>query len=432
MKSEKGVTLASLGIYIVVILIALITLTTITTYFQSNVGQFNTKNTQDLEFEKFNLYFIEEIKKTNNSINEDESTSTKIVFSTGNKYEFKDNAIFLNENIKIAEKISECSFSFTTNDNDKQIVTVKMKVGDTERTNEYILSNQTDENIDSQDYIYGYKRKEGTGEIVLDNSIETNLRDYKIYGNSVQNGTPNLNNPVEIQSVGEKTNNFIDYTKFTPYGTGTITLLENGLEYTGNWYISVNADLNPGTTYYMNWEYESIDLITPFWRIKYTDDTYSGQLTNGGAITIPSDKEVSKIMIYPEITSTIHTTKFAKIQLNEGKLKEYEPYGKYKIPITVKDEFENQKTTSIFLDEPLRKIGDYADYIDFENKKLVTCVKVIDDTGTLSLEESLQGMQEAIEIRIGLPNIAISEGTNILKVDTEVAPSKTSIVYYSK
>ena len=42
----------------------------------------------------------------------------------------------------------------------------------------------------------------------------------------------------------------------------------------------------------------------------------------------------------------------------------------YKIPVTI-SKGENTVTTPIYLDEPLRRIGDYADYIDFKSKKLV-------------------------------------------------------------
>ena len=41
-------------------------------------------------------------------------------------------------------------------------------------------------------------------------------------------------------------------------------------------------------------------------------------------------------------------------------------YGKYKIPVTV-----NNITTNIYLNEPLRKIGDFADYLDYKNGKVV-------------------------------------------------------------
>ena len=54
-----------------------------------------------------------------------------------------------------------------------------------------------------------------------------------------------------------------------------------------------------------------------------------------------------------------------------------EYYGKYDVPITVNDE-----TKHIYLDEPLRKIGDYADYIDFKNQKVIrqTTFRTFDGT----------------------------------------------------
>ena len=47
-----------------------------------------------------------------------------------------------------------------------------------------------------------------------------------------------------------------------------------------------------------------------------------------------------------------------------------EYYGKYAVPIIV-----NDTTINIYLDNPLRKIGDYADYVDFKRKKVVRNVK---------------------------------------------------------
>lgn len=88
---------------------------------------------------------------------------------------------------------------------------------------------------------------------VFDNSKGRPLKDYKLYGNSIQDGTPNPDNPIEIHSVG--------------------------------------------------------DLVTDA---------------------------------------------------------ESEYYGKYAVPIVV-----NDTTTHIYLDAPLRKVGNYADYIDFKHQKVV-------------------------------------------------------------
>ena len=50
------------------------------------------------------------------------------------------------------------------------------------------------------------------------------------------------------------------------------------------------------------------------------------------------------------------------VQIEEGtSATTYEPY--------------REATTNIYLDEPLRKVGDYADYIDYNNKKIVRNVK---------------------------------------------------------
>lgn len=46
-----------------------------------------------------------------------------------------------------------------------------------------------------------------------------------------------------------------------------------------------------------------------------------------------------------------------------------EHYGKYRIIVTV-----NGGNTYIYLDEPLRKIGNYADYLDFETGKVYRCI----------------------------------------------------------
>ena len=64
--------------------------------------------------------------------------------------------------------------------------------------------------------------------------------------------------------------------------------------------------------------------------------------------------------------------------------------GKYKIPVKVSNGAE-EITTNIYLNEPLRKLGDYVDYIDFENKKVVRQIDKYVFKGTESF--SLRGSQ---------------------------------------
>lgn len=69
------------------------------------------------------------------------------------------------------------------------------------------------------------------------------------------------------------------------------------------------------------------------------------------ACTSPSNAKYIRLTVPPDYVDTFQLQKGAT-------LTEYEPYIE---PVT----------TNIYLDEPLRKIGDYADYIDFKNKKVV-------------------------------------------------------------
>lgn len=67
----------------------------------------------------------------------------------------------------------------------------------------------------------GYPRDNNTitGDIVLDGTIGKSLKSWSITGNTIQDGTPSPNSPVEIQSVGERTKNLFDVDDcMTQYG----------------------------------------------------------------------------------------------------------------------------------------------------------------------------------------------------------------------
>lgn len=102
-------------------------------------------------------------------------------------------------------------------------------------------------------------------------------------------------------------------------------------------------------------------------------------------------------------------------------------YGKYKIPVIV-----GNTTTNIYLDEPLRKVGNYSDYIDFKNQKEFRNVIVNDDTGTQTIENSYTGTTDSSGTSISLPNIPTIKGTTIFEIDTEIQPSSMYIKYKGK
>lgn len=103
-------------------------------------------------------------------------------------------------------------------------------------------------------------------------------------------------------------------------------------------------------------------------------------------------------------------TTFSNIQLEKGSTStKYEPY--------------KESVYNIYLDAPLRKVGDYVDYIDFANRKVVRNVGVADDSGTKPIEESLYGLTRPIQENIDVP-LLTKESIGRLEILTEVEPSK--------
>ena len=168
MKSQKGVTLTSLVIYITVTLVVLGILTVITTVFQGNIKDIYTEGTNNAEIDKFNVYFLKEVKKKGIEINT--LSNNEVLFTTGNKYTFDDNnkCIYLNSNIKIAENIEKCIFASDLI-NEKTVITVTIKAVDAEeKVIEYILSNKAYSPIYENEENYIYKVNQ-----VLDNTVNT-------------------------------------------------------------------------------------------------------------------------------------------------------------------------------------------------------------------------------------------------------------------
>ena len=99
-------------------------------------------------------------------------------------------------------------------------------------------------------------------------------------------------------------------------------------------------------------------------------------------------------------------------------------YGKYKIPVS-----DGTNTTNMYLNEPLRKVGNYADYIDYKEQKVYRNVIVNDDSGEQTIENSYSGTTDTTGTSVTLPNIPSLVGTTTYDVDTKVKPSSMYIKY---
>ena len=141
MKEEKGVTLGSITIYVIALLIIVGLISTVTTFFYSNIVNVNDNSKSMAEITKFNLYFLQDMKKSNNKIVSVADDNTRISFSSGNVYKFQDNSIYQNK-VKICENVRNAQFKLEESNN-KKIVVVLLSIGDNmevTRTTRYVLS----------------------------------------------------------------------------------------------------------------------------------------------------------------------------------------------------------------------------------------------------------------------------------------------------
>ena len=58
MKSEKGITLISVTIYVIVMLITVAVVSVVTSYFYNNIQQYTVKTDSINEYTKFNSYLV--------------------------------------------------------------------------------------------------------------------------------------------------------------------------------------------------------------------------------------------------------------------------------------------------------------------------------------------------------------------------------------
>ena len=145
-SSQKGITLMSLIIYITIMFVVLAIIMRVTTYFTKNLND-AADTTFEEEFEKFNMYMLQETKKTGNYVTEISEDGTSVTFSDGNKFEFikKDGneigEIHFNE-IKICENVSACTFSSAANEETgKTEITVNLTVNGTVKLIQYVITN---------------------------------------------------------------------------------------------------------------------------------------------------------------------------------------------------------------------------------------------------------------------------------------------------
>lgn len=189
----------------------------------------------------------------------------------------------------------------------------------------------------------------GVFPLTLTNCVDSrSIIDYTLYGQSVQNGTPTPETPIEVESVGEKTANLINWDLLLGNITYPITKVDNGyyskkyfnaFEKSSNLVKHIKSVLKPNITYTLSRRYNG------------TRDSANGSIfiQNSASENIVHCRygeglvKVTFTLTQEQIDSIDHLYIYfhnnggtiTNLQLTESDtVLPYEPYG-YKIPVKV-------------------------------------------------------------------------------------------------
>lgn len=285
------------------------------------------------------------------------------------------------------------------------------------------------------------------------------IRNYQVYGNSTQDGTPSPENPIEIQSVGDLvTDETSEY-----YGKYAVPIKVSGKNLLSKWYSNMNyASCTKSKAIYMepgtyNYHFERVNDTITKWRYAMSIfDVDGGEhdrltsvysylatfTTNGwycnpyGIVQTSADATYSgPVNVKFTFLKPCYVMWMLQLKNSSGAILDAKKYAKNVMlekgeQYTGYEDYAEPMSKNIYLDAPLRKVGDYADYIDYKNQKVFRQIEVLDDTGTKTIVESLGTLATPTEESIYLPPLStVINGTNIITTGATVEPSNIKIKY---
>lgn len=153
MKSQKGISLISLTIYLIAMSIVIAIIAVISTYFYKNTNSLLDNINPLAEYTKFNTFFSDEVNHNNIKIlecktnykNGDDSQGIEnsyVAFDNGVQYMYiKENKGIYRNQVKICENVENCTFERKIK-NGKDVIAVSIKIEEASVKNtEYTLNN---------------------------------------------------------------------------------------------------------------------------------------------------------------------------------------------------------------------------------------------------------------------------------------------------
>ena len=199
----------------------------------------------------------------------------------------------------------------------------------------------------------------GVPPLTLPDCVDTDsIINYKIDGNSVQDGTPTPEAPVEVESVGEKTKNLLSDVVYVNQTAQHSSVIRGVCE------------LKEGITYTVSFDTPNTNNVIYFTSYEYVNEGLKQIVLNGErhSITVTPTKDLSINGAIMSVTNTVNTFGetglCSNCMIEEGSTAtEYEPYGKYKIPVVCSGknllriaDIENggsRQTISCYIDKPV-------------------------------------------------------------------------------
>ena len=142
MKGQRGITLISLIITVIILTIVTGMISMMSSNFMSNTKYITDNAKYIAEYNKFNMYFLEDINKNEKIYS---VTENELVFMDGTVYTYvssPDNGIYRNK-VKICSNVTNCIFeSGQIANSNKKTVKVRISIDGLESfqsENEYVL-----------------------------------------------------------------------------------------------------------------------------------------------------------------------------------------------------------------------------------------------------------------------------------------------------
>lgn len=147
MKSEKGITVTSLIIYVIALTIVVASISILSTYFYRNTTSVTNRINPLTEYTKFSNFFSEEVNHSNIKILECKQEDEKgegnyIVFDNGVQYTYvPENKGIYKDKVKICSYVESCEF-IRKIESGKDVIKVTIKMQDLDpKTMNYTLKN---------------------------------------------------------------------------------------------------------------------------------------------------------------------------------------------------------------------------------------------------------------------------------------------------